>query len=163
MFVLGIDPGLARTGYGLVGWEGGRTRAAAAGVLRTSTSASVPERLAELHHDILGLIREYLPSAMAIETLFVNRNVQTSTGVGQAGGVVLLAAAQQDVPVYDYTPSQVKIAVTGYGRAPKDQVSRMVARLLDLDSQPFDAADALAVALCHLQTAGIRAAVKETR
>ncbi|MFQ5966626.1 MAG: crossover junction endodeoxyribonuclease RuvC [Acidimicrobiia bacterium] len=162
MFVLGIDPGLARTGYGLVGSEGGTERVGAAGVVRTNREQSVSSRLRELHTDIRDLIRDYQPHAMAIETLFVNQNTQTAASVGQASGVVMLAAAEENLEVFEYTPSQVKAAVTGYGSAPKEQVARMVARLLGLEDQPFDAADALAVALCHVQTAGLRTALERS-
>ena len=163
MFVLGIDPGLARTGYGLLAPEGGSARVGAAGVVRTNGELEVARRLQELHSDISEIISEFRPQAMAMETLFVNRNTQTASSVGRAAGVVLLAAAEEGLDVFEYTPSQVKVAVTGYGRAPKDQVARMVQQLLHLSDQPFDAADALAVALCHIQTAGLRSAVESSR
>ncbi len=161
MFVLGIDPGLSATGYGVVVSKGGSPTLVASGVLRTRREDQVAPRLRELYEDVCAVISDYRPEAMAVEALFVNRNVQTATSVGRAAGVVLLAAAGSDLPVFEYTPSQVKSAVTGYGSAPKDQVVRMVGRLLGLENQPFDAADALAVALCHLQTAGFRSAVEQ--
>ena len=163
MFVLGIDPGLSVTGYGLVEARGVHLQAVAAGAIRTSPSASEAPRLAELFADLEALLAEYRPDEMALEQVFVNRNLQTATAVGRAVGVALLAAARAGVPVYEYTPSAVKMAVTGSGDAAKDRVQALVARRLGLAAapRPADAADALAVALCHLQSAGLRRAVAE--
>jgi crossover junction endodeoxyribonuclease RuvC len=164
MFVLGIDPGLSVTGYGLVESRGARMHAVAAGALRTSPSRPDGERLAELFSDLEALLAEYRPEEMALEQVFVNRNLQTATAVGRAVGVALLAAARAGVPVFEYTPSAVKAAVTGSGDAAKDRVQALVARRLGLGAapRPADAADALAVALCHLQSAGLRRAVAGT-
>ena len=161
MFVLGIDPGLSTTGYGLVAAHGVRLQAVAAGAIRTSPAREAAERLAELFADLEALLAEYHPDEMAVEQVFVNRNLQTATAVGRAVGVSLLAAARAGVPVFEYTPSAVKMAVTGSGDAAKDRVQALVARRLRLTAapRPADAADALAVALCHLQSIGLRRAV----
>jgi crossover junction endodeoxyribonuclease RuvC len=158
MFVLGIDPGLSATGYGLI--EGSQTpRAHLAGVIRTDTEATVPQRLAELFRGITQVIADAKPDVVALETVFTNRNLQTAISVGRASGVALLAAAQADLPVYEYVPTAIKSAVTGDGSANKDQVKQMVARLLNLEEapKPADAADALAIALCHLRAAPLKA------
>jgi crossover junction endodeoxyribonuclease RuvC len=163
MFVLGIDPGLSVTGYGVVAEEGGQVRAVAAGAIRTSPERLVAERLLELSDDLETLIGEYRPAEVAIEQVFVNRNLQTATQVGRAAGVAILSAARAGLAVYEYTPSAVKMAVVGVGDAPKAQVQAMIARRLGLDSapRPADAADALAVALCHLQASTTRLVVRE--
>ncbi len=153
MFVLGIDPGLTRTGYGLVR-RGHPAQAVAAGVIRTSPSVPVAQRLAELHRDLVDLISEHRPEVMAIERVFTNRNLQTAITVGRASGVALVAAAQSGLTVHEYTPTAIKLAVTGDGAAEKAMVADMVGRRLRLTAppRPADAADALAVALCHLQS-----------
>jgi crossover junction endodeoxyribonuclease RuvC len=159
MFVLGVDPGLSTTGYGLV--EGtSPPRAHLAGVIRTDPSDSTPHRLAELHLGLKQVIEGFPPDAMALETVFTNRNLQTAISVGRASGVALLTAAEYGVPVFEYVPTVVKSAVTGDGSANKVQVQTMVARLLGLTSppEPPDAADALALALCHLRAAPLEAA-----
>ena len=161
MFVLGIDPGLSVTGYGVIVSRGDRLQAVAAGALRTSVGSPDAARLGELFADLEKLLAEFRPTEMAMEQVFVNRNLQTATAVGRASGVILLAAERAGVPVFEYTPSAVKLAVTGSGDAPKDRVQALVARRLGLSAapEPADAADALAVALCHLQSAGLRRAV----
>jgi crossover junction endodeoxyribonuclease RuvC len=161
VFVLGIDPGLSVTGYGVIVSRGERVQAVAAGALRTSPGSPDAARLAELFADLERLLAEYRPGEVAVEQVFVNRNLQTATGVGRASGVILLAAARAGLPVFEYTPSAVKLAVTGSGDAAKDRVQALVARRLGLEAapQPADAADALAVALCHLQSSGLRRAV----
>lgn len=154
MFVLGIDPGLSATGYGLV--EGPTApRALLAGVIRTNADVDTSDRLLELHVGLTDMIAEASPDVVALETVFTNRNLQTAISVGRASGVALLAAAQADVPVYEYVPTVIKSAVTGDGSATKSQVQEMVARLLKLAEppRPADAADALAIALCHLRAA----------
>ena len=152
MFVLGLDPGLSTSGYGLVEDAGGSQRAVAAGVIRTSPPTPVAARLAELHQDLVAIIEEYRPGVMAIEQVFTNRNLQTAIAVGRASGVAMLAAGQRGLEVYEYTPSAVKLAVTGFGRAPKSQVRDVVASRLGVALEaPADASDALAIALCHLQ------------
>jgi crossover junction endodeoxyribonuclease RuvC len=158
MFVLGIDPGLSITGYGLV--EGSHPpRALRAGVVRTDTEMTAPERLAELHNALTEVVTELTPDVIALETVFTNRNLQTAISVGRASGVALLVAAQAGVPVFEYVPTAIKSAVTGDGSANKEQVQQMVMRLLRLDSapKPADASDALAIALCHLRAAPLEA------
>ena len=153
MFVLGIDPGLSVCGYGVIEHLASGDRAIAAGVMRTDGSRSVAERLNELHRDLSALTSEHQPEAMAIEQTFTNRNLMTAISVGRASGVALLVAAQAGIPVFEYTPSAVKAAVAGYGGASKDQIRYAVASRLRLPAEPeqADAADALAVALCHSQ------------
>ena len=158
MFVLGIDPGLSTTGYGLV--EGSYPpRAHRAGVIRTATDLSTPQRLYELHRGLAEVVADTKPDVIALETVFTNRNLQTAISVGRASGVALLVAAQADISVFEYVPTAVKSAVTGDGSANKDQVQRMVTRLLHLRDapKPIDAADALAIALCHLRAAPLEA------
>lgn len=162
MLTLGIDPGTAIMGYGLV--EGGASASGALdrddltlveyGVLRTPANAPLVERLPLLYDGLLELIKEYKPSAMSIEQLFFNKNVRTALSVGHARGVAILAAAHSSLSVGEYTPLQVKQAVVGYGRATKEQVQAMVKILLHMDHipQPDDAADALAVAICHIHS-----------
>ncbi|GBD84492.1 crossover junction endodeoxyribonuclease RuvC [bacterium BMS3Abin02] len=154
MFVLGIDPGLTTTGYAVVTAQ----EVAAIGVIRTQVGLPIPERLLEIYRDVTALIREHAPSVMAIERVFVNRNLQTAMSVVRASGTAMLAAAAAGIPVLEYTPSKVKAAVAGYGNATKGQVQRMVALRMGLAEVPSppDAADALAVALCHLQEDGLR-------
>src|SRR5205085_12302912 len=151
---LGIDPGTASTGYGVVEAVGSRLRALEQGVITTRPGA--PERrLADIHARVGELIDSHSPDAVAIEELYFGANARTAFAVGQARGVVLLAAGQRGVPSRSYTPQQVKAAVCGHGRAEKDQVARMVTRLLGLASAPAadHAADALAVAICDLNRA----------
>jgi crossover junction endodeoxyribonuclease RuvC len=158
MFVLGIDPGLSTTGYGLV--EGSfPPRAHRAGVIRTGTDLSTPERLAELHRGLTEVIADTTPEVIALETIFTNRNLQTAISVGRASGVAMLAAAQAGIPVYEYVPTAIKSAVTGDGSANKVQVQQMLTRLLNLKDppKPADASDALAIALCHLRAAPLKA------
>ena len=153
MFVLGIDPGLTRTGYGLVR-RAHPPQAVAVGVIRTHPDATTPERLAEIHADLSGIIADHRPDVVAIERVFTNRNLRTAIAVSRASGMALLAAAQAGIPVVEYTPTAVKLAVTGDGSADKRMVGEMVTRRLKLPSipKPADAADALAVALCHVQS-----------
>src|SRR6266581_3998836 len=147
MIVLGIDPGTASMGYGVIERTGANLRAIDYGCLETPSDQTLPERLLTLHAGMTELLEMHRPSLVAVERLFFSRNVQTAFAVGQARGVVLLAAAQAEVPVREATPNEVKVAVTGYGRAPKDQVGRMVAVCLSLPEppRPDDTADALAV------------------
>ena len=158
MFVLGIDPGLSATGYGLI--EGSHPpRALRAGVIRTDSDLTMPQRLAELHSGLAQVIADTAPDVIALETVFTNRNLQTAMSVGRASGIALLAAAQAGLDVHEYVPTAIKAAVTGDGSANKDQVQIMVARLLRLEAapKPADASDALAIALCHLRAAPIEA------
>ena len=149
MIIVGIDPGTAAMGYGVVESKSGRLRAVDAGCLTTRPDASLPTRLLAIHALLDELIALHRPDILAVERLFFSKNAQTAFGVGQARGVVLLAAAQAEVPVREATPSEVKVAVTGYGGADKDQVGRMVAVCLNLAEppRPDDTADALAIAI----------------
>ena len=163
MFVLGIDPGLARTGYAIVE-DAARPKAVAAGVIRTHGGRPVAARLMELADDLEALLAEYRPAEAAIESVFANKNVQTITGVGRASGVAILCVARAAVPLFEYSPTAVKSTVAGFGGATKDQLARVVAMRLRLGTapRPADAADALAVALCHLQASPVRRAVEAT-
>lgn len=160
MFVLGVDPGLTRCGYGAVVREHGKLRAVAAGVLTTPPSAALPARLAELQAGIRALLVELRPDAVAVERVFFQSNVRTAMSVGQASGVVLAEASAAGCLVAEYTPTQVKSSVAGIGNADKGQVQQMVAALLGLAvaPKPADAADALALALCHHAAAPLRQA-----
>ncbi len=158
MFVLGIDPGLTATGYGLV--RGGPAlHAEAAGVIRTAADLPLGKRLDVLFEGLTGLIDEYRPDVVSIESVFTNRNLNTAVSVGRASGVAILAAARSGLDVAEYVPTAVKAAVTGDGAASKASVAAMVARLLRLSEppRPPDAADALAVAMCHLRSAPLLA------
>ena len=156
MRVLGVDPGLGRCGWAVLDQHGGRVVAAGYGTIQTGGDEVAP-RLAELARRLREVLAAHRPEALAIERVFFNANVRTAMTVGQASGVVLLLAAEHGLPVAAYTPPQVKQAVTGTGGAPKEQVGYMVRALLGLDAvpTPADTADALAVALCHLQHAGL--------
>jgi len=155
VIVLGIDPGTARLGYGLVAREGSILSMVDYGCLETIRDRPPEQRLLIIHEGLTELIREHRPAAVGVERLFFNKNVQTAFAVGQARGVVLLAAAQFGLPVFEYGPHEVKLAVTGYGRAPKEQVQRMVQLVLSMSElpRPDDAADALAVAVCTAHAA----------
>jgi crossover junction endodeoxyribonuclease RuvC len=157
MLVLGVDPGTAITGYGLVrqALDGDQLEAVAYGVIITPSDWAMPERLQRIYRDLTLLIREHHPTEAAVEQLFFSRNVKTALAVGQARGVVLLALADGGLPVREYTPLEVKQSVVGYGRAEKAQVQELVRLLLGLDAvpRPDDAADALAIAICHLHSA----------
>lgn len=158
MRVLGIDPGTATTGFGCIeGRPGaaGRVDLIDHGVIRTAAGTPMPRRLAELHAGLSALIGELRPDAMAVEELFFSSNTTTALSVGQARGVILLAGAQAGLPIAEYKPMQVKQALTGYGAADKKQVQDMLRLVLGLDRvpRPDDAADAIAIALCHLQVA----------
>jgi len=165
VIVLGIDPGLANTGYGVVARRGGRVLALDGGVITTPAELAPERRLAEIHAAVDALLDEHEPDAMALEELYFGQNVRTAFAVGQARGVVVLAAGQHGVPCAGYTPQQVKAAVCGSGRAQKDQVARMVKTLLGLteEPRPDHAADALAVALCHANCAPLAAALAGAR
>ena len=150
--VLGVDPGVSRCGYGAVARRGGALHARACGVIRTSPADPLPERLRALADELAALVAELRPSAVAVERVLFQANVRTAMSVGQASGVALVVAARAGVPVTQYSPNEVKLAVTGDGRADKRAVQTMVTRLLGLAEvpKPPDAADALALACCHL-------------
>jgi crossover junction endodeoxyribonuclease RuvC len=159
MFVLGIDPGLTRTGYGVIASSGASDRAVAAGVIHTEPTEPMTRRLAELARDLREVVAEHKPATAAIEQVFVNNNRQTAMSVARASGVALLILAEAGLDVAEYTPSAVKMALTGSGSADKAQMQRVIAMRLGLDTPPNppDAADALAVALCHVQHGASRA------
>jgi crossover junction endodeoxyribonuclease RuvC len=159
VFVLGIDPGLSRCGYGVVEQLGrGRSRAVAAGVLRTDPAADVPRRLADLQADLRSLLREHRPAVMAIERVLFQVNARTAIPVAQAAGVAMVEAVAAGCQVAEYSPNRVKQTITGHGGAGKDQMERMVQTLLGIARplRPVDAADAVAVALCHVAHAPLR-------
>jgi len=161
MIVIGIDPGLAATGYGVVSGSPGRLAALAGGVIATAASAPPERRLADIHRAVDALMCEHEPDAVALEELYFGQNARSAFAVGQARGAVMLAAGQRGVPCAGYTPQQVKGSVCGSGRAGKEQVGRMVKTLLGLadEPRPDHAADALAVAICHLNRAPLAAAL----
>ena len=163
MFVLGIDPGLSRCGYGLVERAGRRPRAVAAGVLRTDPSLDVPRRLAALQVDLRALLAEHRPDVVAIERVLFQVNARTAIPVAQAAGVAMVEAVAAGCEVVEYSPNQVKQAVAGFGAAGKDQIERMVQALLGIavPLRPVDAADAVALALCHLAHAPLRSRLTE--
>jgi crossover junction endodeoxyribonuclease RuvC len=163
VIVIGIDPGTANTGFGVVRTSGERMVALDGGVIETPSDLTVEKRLARLHDSLGELIRWHEPKAMALEDLFFGKNVASALSVGEARGVAMLAAAKEALPCFDYTPQAVKKAVCGSGAADKGQVQRMVATLLGLSEPPAPdhAADAFAVAICHAGTAGARDAISQ--
>ena len=161
MFVLGIDPGLSRCGYGLVQRRGSDLVPEAGGVIGTDPGLALPERLRLLHEELVALLRDTAPATVVVERVFFQTNARTAMATGQAAGVALLAAATGGHEVAQYTANEVKMAVVGYGGATKEQVQRMVASVLGLPEppRPPDVADALALAVCHLSSSGLRQAV----
>ena len=161
MFVLGIDPGLSRCGYGLVARERRRPRAVAAGVQRTDPALDVPHRLAALQADIRDLFAEHRPDVVAIERVLFQVNARTAIPVAQAAGIAMVEGVRAGAEVTEYSPNQVKQAVAGFGGADKEQIERMVQTLLGIARplRPVDAADAVALALCHLAHAPLRSRV----
>jgi crossover junction endodeoxyribonuclease RuvC len=161
VIVLGIDPGLANTGFGVVTRRGGRFVALDGGVVETPARVPIEQRLARLHDELESLLDRHEPDAVALEDLFFGQNARSAFSVGQARGVVMLSAGMHGLPCYSYTPQAVKQAVCGSGRAEKDQVQRMVGALLSLPEPPSPdhAADALAVAICHANGAALKAVV----
>ncbi|HEY8363421.1 MAG TPA: crossover junction endodeoxyribonuclease RuvC [Tissierellaceae bacterium] len=151
MIILGIDPGIAIVGYGILEVNGNRLRALDYGCIKTDANLTFPERIKTIYDSLVELINRYKPTDLAVEELFFNKNVKTAILVGQARGVEILAAVNMGLDVFEYTPLQVKQAVVGYGRAEKEQVQEMVRILLNLNEKPKpdDVADALAVAICH--------------
>lgn len=157
MIALGFDPGTARLGYGVIASDPD-PRAIDYGIIATDAKLPMAQRLVEIHEAVTELIQVFRPDAVAVERLFFAQNVTTAMTVGQARGVVLLAAAQRGLPVAEYAPSEVKQAVVGYGKADKRQIQEMVRIMLGLETipRPDDAADALAIAICHVQVAPFR-------
>ena len=151
MIILGIDPGLATVGWGVIRAEGGKLKPVAYGTVRTPADMSTEKRLGSIYRDTGLLIEKYSPDAASVEELFFNTNITTGIRVAEARGVLLLCCSNYGIPVYEYTPLQAKQAVVGYGRAEKNQIISMVTRILSLPEppKPDDAADALAIAICH--------------
>lgn len=154
MIILGIDPGYAIVGFGVVRSERGKQTAIQCGAINTPAGLPLPARLLQIATDLEALIDQFRPNAMAVEKLYFGNNVTTGIGVAQARGVILMTAEKKGLPIFEYDPSQVKQAVVGYGKAEKRQVMDMTKRILNLKAvpRPDDAADALAIALCHARS-----------
>jgi crossover junction endodeoxyribonuclease RuvC len=154
MLTLGIDPGTAATGFGLVEQLGEKLIHVHCGCITTSSKDTPQKRLGQIYQELKKVILKYRPKYLAVERLYFGQNTKTAMAVGQARGIVLLAAVEAGVPISEYTPLEVKMALTGYGKADKKQIQQMVKTLLKLDfiPKPDDAADALAVAICHLHS-----------
>jgi crossover junction endodeoxyribonuclease RuvC len=152
--IFGIDPGSERTGYGCVEADGSRYRLVACGAITLRAADAFPQRLARIHQELAALLGEFRPDCVAIENLFHANNVRSALKLGHARGVAMLAAVEAGCPVIEYSPAEIKRAVVGYGRAEKHQVAQMIKLLLGLSAAPtpFDATDALAVAICHLHS-----------
>ena len=155
MVILGVDPGVATVGFGIVSETGGLPKPLRHGVITTRAGVRLALRLTQIHDDVTELIMKYKPDAIAVEELFFNTNLKTAIAVAHGRAAVILAGEEKGVPMYEYTPLQVKKAVVGYGHATKKQVMEMVKRLLSMEEapKPDDAADALAVAICHARSA----------
>ena len=168
MKVFGIDPGSERTGYGCVETDGSRHRLVVCGAIAASPGATFPDKLLTIHDRLAELLAECRPDSVAVENIFYATNVRTALKLGHARGVAILAAVEAGVPVAEYTPAEIKRAIVGYGRAEKRQIQEMVRLLLRLDRvpAPSDAADALAVAICHVHEQGsatVAAVIGEAR
>ncbi len=155
MIILGIDPGTATTGYGVIENEKGETKYVDYGCILTKSTESLENRLVSIFDELTKIIKKFKPEMAAVEELFFASNAKTAISVGHARGVILLACSKEKVPVYEYTPLQVKQAICGYGRADKQQVQKMVKALLSLEEipKPDDAADGLAIAICCAHSA----------
>ena len=151
MIILGIDPGTATTGYGVIRSEKGKIQAVGYGCILTKSSGGLENRLVTIFDELTEIIKKFKPEMIAVEELFFASNAKTAISVGHARGVILLACSKAKIPVYEYTPLQIKQAVCGYGRADKQQIQKMVKALLNLEKipKPDDAADGLAIAICH--------------
>lgn len=158
MRILGIDPGYAIVGYGVLEYDNMRFKVINYGAVTTDSETPFDKRLAEIYNDMCSVLDMFKPDCMSIEKLYFNTNITTGIDVAQARGVTMLAAVQRGVPIYEYTPLQVKVAVTGYGRAEKHQMQEMTKNILRLKEvpKPDDTADALAIAICHGHTGGSR-------
>ncbi len=163
--ILGLDPGTAATGFGVISVSGNRLRALEFGVVETPAGLPLERRLEQIYGEVGGLLRRHRPMATAVESLFFNTNVRTALAVGHARGVTLLACSQAGCEVFEYTPQQVKQAVVGYGKAGKEQVMEMVRVLLALSEtpRPDHAADALGVAICHANTCEMRESIARSQ
>ena len=154
MRIIGIDPGYAITGFGIIEYVGNKFKVLEFGVISTPSGTPFEKRLLKISEDLDSLIKKYKPDSMAVEELFFSRNTTTAIGTAQARGVAILTGAKAGIDVYEYTPLEVKMAVSGYGRADKNQIQQMVKVLLNLKeiARPDDASDGLAVAICHAHT-----------
>jgi crossover junction endodeoxyribonuclease RuvC len=163
MYILGIDPGIAIVGYGIVYYSGNRFKVLEYGSIQTQANMELSERLRVIYDNINFLIERYKPDVISVEELFFNTNVKTAISVGHGRGVILLAGSKAGLNVFEYTPLQVKQAVVGYGRATKSQVQQMIKTILSLESipKPDDVADALAVAICHAHSSRFFEKTKE--
>lgn len=157
MRIIGIDPGTAIVGYGIVDYNGNESRLVTSGSIQTSKNLSDDKRLAEISHDLKEILDKYSPDAASVEKIFFFKNQKTVISVAQARGVILSVLAQNSVPVYEYTPMEIKLSVTGYGKASKDEVAEMVKKMIIYDYFPKldDTADAIAMAVCHIRTSGV--------
>lgn len=162
MVILGIDPGIAIVGYGVIEYVGNKFNVIDYGAITTKAGMKVEDRLGEIYNLLNDIINKYKPEFMAIEELFYNKNAKTVISVAEARGVTLLSAARKNIPIFEYTPLQVKQAVVGYGRAEKKQVQQMTKILLNLEKvpKPDDTADALAIAICHAHSYNALAKIK---
>ena len=158
MRVIGVDPGTAITGWGVVEGDGNQLTMVAYGVVTTPAGTPLPQRLQTIYHELTGIIQEWQPETSAIEELFFSKNAKTALTVGHGRGVAMLALANANLPIVEYKPLEIKQALTGHGGADKQQMQQMVKLLLELDDipRPDDAADGLAVAICHLHSARLR-------
>ena len=163
MLVLGIDPGTALCGYGIVRSEQDEMSLVTYGAVSTPANSPLPERLLKIHAELKALIRKHRPEAVAVEKLFYGKNARTALSVGHARGVAMLAAAEANLPIFEYTPNEVKQALVGYGGADTSQMQQMVRTLLHLDHipKPDDAADAVAIAMCHLNSAHLKELIEQ--
>lgn len=155
MRIIGIDPGTAIAGYGIVDYNGNESRLVTSGSIQTSKNLSDDKRLAEISHDLEEILKKYSPDIASVEKIFFFKNQKTVISVAQARGVILSVLAQHSVPVYEYTPMEIKLSVTGYGKSTKNEVADMVKRLIVYDYFPKldDTADAIAMAVCHIKRA----------
>lgn len=151
MIIIGIDPGIALVGYGVIYFDGNRLKCIEYGCIETFAHTPITDRLSTIHREMASIIQEFKPDEIAFEELFFHQNKKTAIMVAQARGVEVLTAIEHQIPIYEYTPLQIKQAITGYGRAGKEQIQRSVQALLRLDQlpKPDDAADGLAIAICH--------------
>ena len=162
MRVMGIDPGSNRTGYGIVESVGGALKLVHCGTIRTPAKSGFPEKLKTIYENLVTTIRQLQPDELAVEDLFFSVNAKSALKLGQARGVVLLAGANENIPIAEYSPLEVKQSTVGYGRADKNQVQAMVCRLLKMKTAPdsLDASDALAIAICHLHSSSMRERIR---
>lgn len=164
MRILGIDPGYAIVGYGVLDYDNVKFDVINYGAITTDAKTPFAKRLREIYEDMNSLLEKFSPDALSVEKLYFNTNITTGIDVAEARGVILLSAAMREIPIYEYTPLQVKVAVTGYGRAEKHRMQEMTRNILRLKSvpKPDDTADALAIAICHGHTSGSRLSRIET-